>query len=326
MPLVSGTSTRYNIKGDREDLADVIYNISPEDTPFLSMAGGGTAKSTLHEWQTDSLADVDTNNAHLEGDEAAFETPTPTVRVGNYTQISRKTAIVSGTVEKINKAGRKSELAFEISKRGREIKRDQESILLSNQGGDPGGVGTARRLASLGAWLKSAVNHDTNSGGNPTYTAGVPLAARTDATSGDLRAFTETILKDVIQKVWTNGGDPKILMVGPFNKQAVSTFPGIATRNFDLSNVKPRATAVIASVDVYVGDLGTVRVVPNRFQRERDAWLLDPDLVSVPTLRPYMKERLSKTGDNIKEMLLVEYTLRVNQEAGLGLAADLTTA
>jgi hypothetical protein len=325
MSLISGTQTKYNINGEREDLADVIYNISPTDTPFLSSIGkGGKAKGVLHEWQTDSLADVDTGNAHLEGDEAAFTTPSATVRVGNYTQIMRKTAIVSGTVEEIDKAGRKSEMAYQLAKRAKELKRDQEAIMLSNQGGDAGGEGTARKMASMGAWLKTNVDFGTG-GANPTYTAGVPDAARTDATSGDLRAFTETILKSVIEQVWTSGGDAKVLMVGPFNKQAVSTFPGIATRNFDLSNVSPRATAIIASVDVYVGDLGTLRVIPNRFQRERDAWVLDFSLISMPALRSYRSVPLAKTGDAEKRLLLVEHTLRVNQEAGLGLAADLTT-
>jgi hypothetical protein len=323
MPLVSGTATRYDMNGIREDLSDVIYDISPEDTPFLSGAGRGpAAKQTLTEWQTDSLAGVDTNNAHLEGDDAAFTTPAATTRVGNYTQISRKTLILSDTLEVVDKAGRRSELAYQIAKRGAEMKRDQEAILTSNQGGNAGGVGTARRVASLGAWLKTNTSMG-GTGANPVYTSGVPLAARTDGTQ---RAFTETILKDVIQKVWTAGGTPKVLMCGPVNKARVSTFSGIATRNFDLSNVSPKPTAIIASADVYVSDFGTLRVIPNRFQRERDAWVLDFDMVEVAYLRPHKTEKLAKTGDAEKRMMIAEYTLRVKQEAGLGLAADLTTS
>lgn len=320
MALVSGTMTRYEGKGLREDLADVIYNISPEDTPFMSSIGRGSATQTLHEWQTDSLAAADGTNAQLEGDDAAFTTPAATVRVGNYTQISRKTVILSDTLESVDKAGRRSELAYQLAKRGAELKNDMEKIFLQNQGGAAGDVGTARKLASLPAWLKTNVNKDAG-GANPVYTSGVPGAARTDGTQ---RAFTETIAKDVIQQCWTEGGNPKVIMVGPVNKTRISTtFTGISTRNLDSSSAAP--TAVIASVDVYVSDFGVLRVIPNRLQRERDAWFLDWSVLSCPYLRAFRQTPLAKTGDAEKRMMVAEYTLRVNQEAALGLAADLTT-
>lgn len=323
MALVSGTATRYDMKGLREDLTDAIYNISPEETPFMSSIGRGKAKQTLHEWQTDSLAAADGTNAQLEGDDASFSTPGATTRVGNYTQISRKTLILSETLDAVDKAGRRSELAYQLAKRGAELKRDMETIFLRAQAGVAGGTGTARTLAPLNAWVKTNVDYHTTTGGNPSYTSGVPSAARTDGTQ---RAFTETILKNVIEDVWTSGGSPKVLMVGPYNKTVVSGFSGIATRNFDLSNVDPQPTAIIAAADVYVSDFGTLRVVPNRFQRERDAWVLDWDMCEVDYLRPMSQKKLAKTGDAEKRMMIVEYTLKVKQEAGIGLAADLTTS
>lgn len=324
MALISGTLTKYDIQGGRESLSDAIYMISPEKTPFISGAGRGKrASATLEEWQTDELAAVDTTNAHLEGDDATFSTPSATVRVGNYTQISRKTLIVSRTTEQISKAGRKSEVAREMMKRSKELKRDQEAICLINQGGVAGSSGVARKLASLAAWVKTNVDFYTTDGANPTYTSGVPSAARTDG--GTLRAFTETIAKNVMSSGFTEGAEFGTLMVGPVNKARVSGFSGIATRNYDLSNVSPRATAVIASIDVYVGDFHTVRVVPNRFQRERDAWFIDWEFVELRYLQPHVVEKLAKTGDAHKRMLITEWTLAVLQEAGLGLAADLTT-
>lgn len=294
----------------------------------MSSAGRGPkAKQTLEEWQTDSLASADGTNAQLEGDDASFSTPAATVRVGNYSQISRKTLVLSGTLEEVDKAGRKSELAYQLAKRGSELKRDQETIFLRAQGGSAGAVGTARTLASLNAWVKTNTNKGTGgtpAGADPTYTSGVPGAARTD--NSTTRAFTETIAKDVIQQVWTEGGTPKVIMVGPFNKTVISGFSGVVTRNFDMSNVSPKPTAIIASADVYVSDFGTLRVVPNRFQRERDAWFLDFDQVEVRYLRPHKTEKLAKTGDAEKRMLICEYTLVVKQEAGLGLAADLNVS
>ena len=321
MALITNTETRYTQKGLRESLADIIFDISPEDTPFMSSIGRSSARQTLEEWQTDVLASADGNNAQLEGDDVTFQAITPSVRVGNFTQISSKAIIVSETVDVVDKAGRRSVTARQVARKGAELKRDQETIFLRLQAGVSGGVGTARTLAGLSSWVKT--NDDFGSGGaSPVYISGVPDAIRTDGTQ---RAFDETILKRVIQSVWTEGGTPRILMVGPVNKQRVSSFSGIATRNFDLSNVSPRATAIIASADVYVSDFGTLRVIPNRFQRERDGWVLDFEMLNQPQLRPMKVIKLAKTGDATKSFIRVEYTLQVKQEAGLGLAADLTT-
>jgi len=325
MSLVSGTGTRYNFKGLRESLHDRIYNISPEETPGISgMGRGPNAKQTLEEWQTDSLAAADGTNAQLEGDDASFSTPSATTRVGNYCQIMRKTLILSDTLEVVDKAGRRSELAYQLAKRGSEIKRDLETVVFRAQAGDAGGVGTARTMAALNAWLKTNTDFYTTSGGDPTYTSGVPDAVRTDG--GTLRNFTETIGKNVIESCWDEGANPKVLMVGGNNKQYVSAnWSGIATRNYDLSNVEARPMAAIAAIDVYVHDFGVLRVMPNRFQRERDAWFLDFDYLELRYLRPLRQVRLAKTGDAEKRMLVQEVTLCNKNEAALGAAFDLTT-
>lgn len=318
MAVPAGTVQTYDRVGLRESLSDAIFNISPEDTPFLNGAGRGPrATATLEEWQTDTLAAPDGDNAHVQGDDATHTTPAATVRLGNYTQISRKTVSVSGTVEAVKKAGRKSEFALQTAKRGAEMKRDQETILLRNQGGVGGSAAVAGRLASILAFIKTNTNIGAT-GADPAYTSGVPGAARTD---GTLRTFTEAHLKDVIQQVYTEGGNPRVLMVPPVLKPVVSGFSGIATRNFDISKVGP--TAIIAAADVYVSDFGTLRVVPNRFMRTRDALVLDFDMVEVRYLRPHFTKALAVTGDSEKKMLLAEYTLIVKQEAGLGLIADV---
>lgn len=319
MALVTNTYTTYDMTGIREDLADVIYNISPEDTPFISNASREGVDNTLFEWQTDSLASTDTGNAHLEGDDADFQSLDGTTRVGNHAQISRKTLILSGTDEAVDTAGRQSELAYELAKKGSELKRDMEAIALENLAGDGGGTGTARQTATLRTWLNT--NTDiADDGDDSGHSSGVPESAATDGTQ---RTFTETILQDVAESVWESGGDASTLMVGPHNKGVVSGFTGVVTRNFDMSNVDPNPTAVIAAVDVYVHDFGTLKVVPNRFQRDRDAWFLDFDFISLGTLRPMQTEELAKTGDAEKRMLLTEWGLKIKQEAALGVAADL---
>ena len=245
---------------------------------------------------------------------------TATVRMQNYAQISRKTIVLSATEEVVNKAGRRSELAYQIAKRGSELKRDQEFTMLNGAVAVAGNTTTARGTASLGAFIKTNVDMQTN-GANPSYTT-LPNSARTD---GNVRTFTETILKNVIQQVWTSGGTPKILMTGPVNKQRVSGFSGIASARYNL-NGGDRPATIIGAADIYVSDFGQVQVVPNRFQRERDAWVIDPEYAKMTTLRPYQQIELAKTGDAEKRMLIVEWGHKVLAENAHGLAADLITS
>jgi hypothetical protein len=323
MAVISGTVQRYDRQGLRESLSDRIYNVDPQDTPMVSMIGvGPRAKQTLEEWQIDSFR-AGASNAHIEGDAASYSTPAATVRVGNYCQILRETASVSGTIESVDKAGRKSEMAYQIMKRGVELRLDLEYAVTQAQAGDAGGAGTARTFASLNCWLKTNTSF-AGDGADPTYTSGVPAAVRTNGTP---RNFTETIGKAVFADGYTNGAKFKVLMVGPINKQNISkNWVGIVTRNFDISNVDPRPSAAIASIDVYVSDYGTVRVIPNRIQRERDAWYIDPEYAHLRYLRPFKTENLAKTGDSLQKMILAECTLAVLNEAALGGAFDLTSA
>jgi hypothetical protein len=274
----------------------------------------------LFEWQTDTLASAAANK-QLEGDDVtSFDAVTATVRLQNYAQISRKTIVLSATEETVNKAGRKSELAYQIAKRGSELKRDQEFTMLNGAVAAAGNSTTARGTASLGAYVKTNVDMQTN-GVNPSYTT-LPSSARTD---GNVRTFTETILKNVIQQTWAAGGTPKMLMVGPVNKQRVSGFSGIASSRFNIDGGAKPAT-LVGAVDLYVSDFGNVAVIANRFQRERDAWVIDPDMAKMVTLRPYQQVELAKTGDAEKRMLIVEWGHKVLAENGLGLAADLATS
>jgi len=320
MAIVTNTFTTFDAKGIREDLSNIITNIAPEDVPYQSNIGRESISNSLFEWQTDTLAAAAANK-QLEGDDvASFDAVVATVRLQNYAQISRKTIVLSATEEVVNKAGRRSELAYQIAKRGSELRRDQEFTFLNGAVAAAGSTSVARGTASLGAFIKTNVDMQTN-GVNPSYTT-LPNSARTD---GNVRAFTETILKNVIQQVWASGGTPKILMVGPVNKQRVSTFAGIASSRFNIDGGAKPAT-IVGAVDLYVSDFGNVATVANRFQRERDAWVLDPEYAKVTTLRPYQQVELAKTGDADKRMLIVEYGHKVLAENAHGLAADLTTS
>jgi hypothetical protein len=308
------TFTAHSAIGQREDLTDIIYDISPTETPFMSSIGKTKATAVYHEWQTDSLAAATTGNAAIEGADATSATLSPTVRLGNYTQIIQKTVQVSGTLDTVNKAGRKSEKAYQLAKASAELKRDLETILCANQGRSAGTSTIARKLGSILSWIKT--NSDKASDGSDPATIGV--STRTDGTQ---RTFTETLLKTVVSEVFVSGGSPKILMVGAAGKQKVSSFAGIAAQRYMAPGNTP--TTIIGAADVYMSDFGTMSVVPNRFMRVRDALVLDPEYAALAYLRPFQTNDLAKTGDSENTQLLAEVTLEVKNEAAHGIIADL---
>ena len=310
---------RYDAVGAREDLSDVIYNISPTDTPIMSSIGKTKATGVYHEWQTDSLAAATTNNALVEGSDASAADLSPTTRIGNYTQIVGKTIQVSGTLEAVDKAGRKSEKAYQLAKASAEIKRDIETIITANQGQATGSSNsTARKMGSLLSYIK------TNTSKNGTSVTGVDpttigVSTRTD---GTVRTFTETILKDVISKVFVSGGTPSALFVSPALKQVVSGFAGLAAQRYQVPT-SGQAT-ILAGADLYQSDFGVLQIVPNRFMRTRDALVLDPEYAALAYLRPFQTNELAKAGDSDKTQILAELTLEVRNEAAHGGAFDLT--
>ena len=317
MAIVSNTFTTFDAKGIREELSNVISNISPEETPFQSNVGSESISNTFFEWQTDSLASTSTTPVINGDDVASFDATSATTRLGNYTHIRRRTVIVADNLEAVDKAGRDNELAYQLAKRGKELKRDIEAVLLANNARVAGNTSTAPETAGLGAWI--ATNDNVGTGG------AAPTGDGTDArTDGTQRAFTEAMLKDVMQQTWSSGGNPSVLMVGPFNKQAVSAFTGIAAQRYQAPSDAP--TTIIGAADVYMSDFGSVTVVPNRFQRDRDAFVLDPEYASVCYLRPIQQVELAKTGDAEKRMVIAEFGLKVMNEAAHGIIADLTTS
>ena len=321
MAIVTNTFQTYGAIGNREDLSDIIYNISPTDTPFMSSIGKEKASGTLHEWQTDALATA-AANAQVEGDEITFNAVTPTVRINNQTQISRKSVIVSGTQDTVNSAGRNNELAYQISKSSKELKRDMEVVLTANQSRAAGGAAAARTLAGLTSWIQANTSVGTNGANGQTNPGGgavdTPGTLRTDGTQ---RAFTEAQLKDVVKQCWDNGGDPSMIMLGSFNKQKLSGFTGGSTKMTQADDKR-----LVAAIDIYESDFGSMTVVPNRFSRSRDVFVLQPDMWAVAYLRDFQMIDLAKTGDAEKKAMLAEYTLVAKNEAANGAIFDLTTA
>ena len=292
--------------GNREDLTDTIYRITPTITPTLNLASKAKASNTLHEWQTQDLAAA-ASNAQNEGDNASAKTVTPTVRLNNRTQISTKTVIVSGTQQAMNSAGRKDEMGYQLSMASLELKRDMELGLTQNNV-----LATAPRASrGLVGWIVD--NVDTGVG----YVA-ASYTGNTAQTDGTQVPFTEARLKNVLQKQFLAGGMPDTVMLSPAAKQTFSSFTGNSTR-FD----KGEDQKLFAAVDVYVSDFGELKVIPNRFQRARDVFILQTDKIAVAYLRPFMQIELATTGDAQQRELVVEYCMEMRAPKAQGAVYDI---
>jgi hypothetical protein len=321
MSAVTNTFTAFSAIGNREDLAPVIYNISPKDVPMTGSIGKGKAQAVYHEWQIDALAAPGTN-AQIEGDDiTSFDAVTPTTRPGNRTQILRKTLIVSKTQDAVQKAGRKRDFTYELVKKTNELKRDLEFAITQNSPVVVGGTGTARQMRGFEAWIGD--NQGAFNGTNVSRGAGGANAASVTAapTDGTQRQLTEALVKPVLQTIWNNGGTVDQIHVGAFNKTVCSTFTGNVTRTQDTSDKK-----LVSAIDVYVSDFGSHKIVANRFSRARSMLLVDTNLWKLCPLRPMNTVDLATTGDATKGMVVMETTLEASNEAGSGIVADLTTA
>ncbi len=327
---------RYDLatSGDnvREDLTNVIYNISPTEVPLQANAGRGSASQTLHEWQIDELAAVDTGNAAIDGADFGADQSEEAERIGVYMQISIKYLAVSRRANIVNKAGRKSELAYQIAKKGKELRRDVEAIACENQATLAGNSTTASLTAGLGAWVATNTNRGAG-GADPALSGGTFGQPTTAATDGTVRALSEADLLTVLREAYIEGGNPNMIMVGPTVKQRFSNYmfttdARIATQYQDQGPNNRGGISVVGAVDVYVSDFTVLDVVPNRFQRERDVWCLDTEYWEISYLDGYKTETIAKIGDAERRHILVDWGLCSKNEAASGVVADIdeTTA
>ena len=318
MATPANTTSTYDAIGNREDLSDIIYDISPTTTPFISGIAHGTATATNHEWQTDSLATASPSNAVIEGEDATTTAATPTVRLGNITQISDKVPRVTRTQREVDSAGRGDEMDYQIMKMAKELKRDMESALLANNAKVTGSESVARELAGVESWL--ATNFDGGVG------AVAPTGDGTDAnTPGTNRAFAESQLKGILASIWDEGGEPDTIMVGSVIKQAMSGIVNGGTSGAAQRVVDGNAATVHTAIDIYVSDFGSLAVVPNRFQVQTSMLVLQMDMWSMASITEFQENPLAKTGDSDRVQLLSEYTLEARNEKSSGIITALTS-
>ena len=317
MAQPTNTFDSYDAVGIREDLSDIITNVSPEETPFHTKCRKTTAKNTLVEWQTDALR-ASAANAHIEGDETTANAMTATSRLNNRTQIFKNAVTVPDTDEGLDKAGRQREMAYQVLKIAKEQKLDIEKALFDNNAKVAGSASVARELAGAPSWMITNVDFQSgNSGANPT---GDGTDARTD--DGTPTAFSQTKFDSVMQSIWENGGNPDSVYLSAFQMNKALAFTG---NNNQRSNVQGGDERVIKSLAVYVTPWGTVEFIPSRENRSRDVFIMQDDMWEVAVLRPTKNVELAKTGDSSKRQVVTELTLCAKNEKANGIIADNTT-
>lgn len=315
----------------REDVMNKIWDISKIPLPFTDMVGSGSAKNEYKEWTTDELADPDITNAVVDGSNAVGNNTETGQRVGNHHQISDKVVRVSYRADASDTIGRSKELAYQLMRRQQELRRDVEAIALTNQASfaDTGSV--AGKVGGLPSWIETS--HYNGTAGGFNLSTGLTVAR----TPGLKQAITEEGIRDAVQSVYDQGGDPTVLMSTPGVIRKISEYmftssARIATIQGDQGKSREKAAA-LGSVNVFVTDFGTLRFVPNRIQRQHtdsgasdlvsDVFILDPQYLSLCYLKGYRTDTLAKTGLAENRQMSVDWSLIVNTEKAHALIGDI---
>lgn len=311
MAKVTNAFDTYSATADREDLSNIIYNISPMQTPFMSSIGTRNVKNVVFDWQTEVLP-TPSSSGELEGFELSRSAAQATVRESNVCMISKRDATVSGSQEVSDAAGKRSEMAHQLALMAKALKRDMEEALCQKGAKTTGDASTARVTGGFESWVETNVSRGTGGAGAGNG------AAPTDGTQ---RALTESLLKDVLQLSFENGGEPSLAICGPHNKQIISGFTGRSQARQMID-----ANTVEASVSIYSSDFGELQIVPSNRSRERSLLLVDPEYAKVAYLRNFQTVDIATIGDAETKMIVVEYGLEVSNEKAHGIVADLSVS
>jgi hypothetical protein len=311
MAKVTNAFDTYTATADREDLSNIIYNISPMQTPFMSSIGTRNVKNVVFDWQTESLP-TPSGTGQLEGFELSRAASTATARVSNVCQISYRDATVTGSQDAADAAGKRSEMAHQLAIMAKALKRDMEEALCQKGAKTTGNATTARQTGGFESWITTNDSRGTN---------GASTGGGAAPTDGTQRALTETLLKDVLELMFASGAEPNLAICGPHNKQVISGFTGRSQARQMVD-----ANTVEASVSIYSSDFGELKIVPSNRSRERSLLLVDPEFAKVSYLRSFDTIDIATIGDAETKMIVVEYGLEVGNEAAHGIVADLSVS
>jgi hypothetical protein len=291
--------------GLKENISDIITNLTPTKTPFQSNIGTEKVHNVLFQWQEDSLRSS-AQNAQVEGADPTYITATPTVMRNNVTQILNEAVVVSDTADTVTVYGRAKEMAYQMQKSASQVKRDLELSLVGNaQVLVAGNSTTARKFNSAQQQVATA---------NITYTGG-SIASPVK--------ITEAFLLTNLQACFTSGAEPSRIMVTPSNSVVVAGFASAAGRYRTIPGEKVGDTSGIVNVvNFYVSPFGEQKVEINRFIMAFNTLVYDPKQWSKMILRPWTREALAKTGDATKQMIISEQSLKHKNYAASGFLVE----
>lgn len=311
---------REDVVGVREQLSNLIANISPADTPLCTAIGAEGCGDTTFSWQTDVLSTAAQNHQVSGYDITTYNVVAATVRLYNYCSLSSRDFAIAGDTEAAEKAGRESEVGYQLTKTSKELKRDIEVNYTANNAAVAPNGATAGETGSLPAFIKTNVQAGTN--GSHAGWGTIPTGARSNGTEG---ASSETLLKKAVRQSYEQGGEPTLVMAGPYQKQQISAYAGIAAQRANTALPSNVPVTILAAADGYVSDFGTLMIVPNRHQRPIDVWVLDPDGIRERIFRDYEMEEMAKTGDAEKWDIRTSRGLQVDQQLAHALITDVTS-
>lgn len=304
-----GTLVTYDMVGIKEDISNIIKNISPTDVPFQSSIGSESIHQLKHQWQEDSLAAAIGTNAVVQGSDAGSAVFVATVMRDNITQILEKVVAVADTMQVVSTYGRDKELAYQMAKKSKEIKRDFETTLLSHQTRVTGdGVSTAGKMD--GAYVQVDSTHKFHA-----------ADATTTLNPAAPAAFNETVLLKANQVLYTDGGEAEILMIKPADSLILASLAAATGR---LRELGADSKKIVNVVNVYVSPFGEQKVVLNRFMPTTDAYMFCPANWKKLVLRNWFRETLAKTGDSTKVMMRGEFSLKHTNFKSSAIITDLT--
>lgn len=291
--------TAYDVVGKKEDISNVISNISPTAAPFTTSTAEESIDNTLFQWQEDALAAVNLANAAIQGADATETAAVATVMRQNYTQILQKTLKVAGTTDAVARYGRAKETAFQLGKFSAEVKRDLEAIMTSAvQVAVVGSNVAASKMAGFSAQVAAANIVKTINGGTVlgTATTGTPM--------------TEVQFVSALQLLYSAGAEPKLVLIPPGESVSIAAFASAAGRYRTLDTGSAGDKKIVNAVNLYVSPFGEVKIAMSRFQEAYDHLIFDPSMWKRCVLRPWSRETLARAGDATKMQILGEFSLK----------------
>lgn len=303
--MASSQVNTYFATGIREGLTDTVADLFADDVPFFSMARKLKIRSTKHEWQSDSLAAAATT-AIVEGAALSYSQPATRTRHCNYTHIRLRNWDVTFTQMAVNVAGIEDSVAREIMKAMKTLLTDYEKIFLNTGNTAVGTTAVARSAKGIQKAIRTNTGRGSSAGG----------AVK--------QALTESKVNALLQKIWNQGGDPRALFCGGYQKRVISQ--NFTAKTGFTYNINASTRQAIANINSYEGSFGTVDIIPDRQHMGMRISIVTPEQLKVAVLRDITQYKGAATASSVKGWVEAEMTMEWGNEKAHAKQSHLKTS